>query len=256
MDAQVNKRGQMMIWVIVAIVIIVSIGVLLLAGDKKKIDTFVQETYDLEPFIERCARQGVRETLQVMLPQGGFVEPRNYKEHRGKNVTYLCENVGNFEPCINQHPMLLEEIRGELKRELAARIDSCFLDMESAFEKRNMDIVLGAQTVEVSLGPGQVRVDITRPVTLRDRGTERTYGSFEATIAHPAYDLARVAMEIASQEASYCYFEYVGYMMLYPQFDIQKTTLSDATKIYTIKETSSEEVMHLAVRSCAIPPGL
>ncbi|HLC52957.1 MAG TPA: hypothetical protein VJK03_00280, partial [Candidatus Nanoarchaeia archaeon] len=65
-----------------------------------------------------------------------------------------------------------------------------------------------------------------------------------------------VAIEISSQEAKYCYFEYVGYMILHPEFDIQKTALSDSTKIYTIKDIRTEEVMRIATRSCAIPPGV
>lgn len=251
-----NQRGQMMVWVIVAIVIVVSIGVLLLAGGKKKIDTFIQETYDLEPYIERCARQETREVLTQMMPQGGFVKPVNYKSYREVNVTYLCENTGNFEPCINQHPLLIEEMRRELTRELEDRIDSCFLDAKDLVEERGNEISMEALAFEVDLGPGQVQLDISRKVTIRDRGTTRTSEQFDVTVIHPAYDLAFVAQEIASQEAKYCYFEYVGYMILYPQFDIQKIALSDSTKIYTITDVSSKELMHIAIRSCAIPGGL
>lgn len=251
-----SKRGQIAIWVIVALVIVGSIGILLLAGEKKKIDTFVQETYDVEPYIERCARQAVRETLTEMIPQGGFVTPNNYKQYLGTNVTYHCENIGNFETCINQHPALITEMRAELERVLSPRIDGCFLDLQDALEKRNSEAKFGPLHLAVVLGPGQVHLDIGRATTLENKGTTRHFERFDVTVMHPAYDLATVAIEISSQEAKYCYFEYVGYMALYPQFDIRKTTLSDSTKIYSIKDVKSEEVMRIAIRSCAIPPGI
>lgn len=251
-----GKKGQVAIWVIVALVIVAGIGILLVAGGKKKIDTFVQETYDVEPYIERCARQAVRQALAEMLPQGGFAQPENYKQYLGMNVTYLCENIGHFEPCINQHPMLLEEIRGELQRTVEPEIDACFLDLQEIVAERNTEMNLGPLRTDVVLGPGQVRIDIERSVTLEDRGTKRQFEQFDVTIVHPAYDLLQVANEIASQEAKYCYFEYVGYMVLYPRFDIQKVALADSTKIYTISDVKSQEVMRIAIRSCAIPPGI
>ncbi len=252
----INRRGQIAIWVIVALVIAVSIGILLLAGGKKKIEVFIQETYHADVFIERCARDATREALATMLPQGGFLEPKSYKQYRGKNVTYLCETVGYFEPCISQHPMLLEEIRAELSRALSSRLDECFLDLRETLEERGSEVTLGPLSLALALGPGQVKLDIRRPMNVDERGTTRTFENFDVTIAHPVYDLSQVAIEIASQEAKYCYFEYVGYMILYPRFDIKKTALSDSTKIYTITDIPSQETIQVAIRSCAIPPGV
>ena len=256
MAAKIRKRGQMAIWVIVALIIVISIGILLLAGNKKKIDTFVQETYDVEPYIERCARQAVRETLTQMIPYGGFLKPKSYKQYNGMNITYLCENIGNFEPCISQHPVLLEEIRQELRQAIEPLIDECFLDMKDVLEERAITVSLGTLDFDVALGAQQINLNIERSVIIKDRETTRTFDRFDVSVVHPTYDLANVAIEISSQEAKYCYFEYVGYMILHPEFDIQKTALSDSTKIYTIKDIRTEEVMRIATRSCAIPPGV
>src|SRR3989338_7954968 len=256
MAAKMRKNGQMAIWVIVSLIIVASIGILLLAGNKKKIDTFVQETYDVEPYIERCARQSVRTTLAQTIPYGGFLKPKSYRQYNSMNIAYICENIGNFEPCISQHPVLLEEIRQELRQTIEPLIDGCFLDMKDVLEERGMEISLGSLNFDVAFGPRQIHLDIERPVTLKDRVTTRTFDRFDVTVVHPAYDLANVAVEISSQEAKYCYFEYVGYMILHPEFDIQKTALSDSTKIYTIKDIRTEEVMRIATRSCAIPPGV
>src|SRR3989344_3966711 len=114
MAAKIRKRGQMAIWVIVALIIVISIGILLLAGNKKKIDTFVQETYDVEPYIERCARQ----------------------------------------------PVLLEEIRQELRQAIEPLIDECFLDMKDVLEERAITVSLGTLDFDVALGAQQINLNI------------------------------------------------------------------------------------------------
>ena len=69
------------------------------------------------------------------------------------------------------------------------------------------------------------------------------------------YDLAIVAQEIVSQEARFCNFEQVGYMLIYPEFAITKFRTGKSDTIYTIKSKESGERFRFAVRSCVIPPG-
>ena len=93
-------------------------------------------------------------------------------------------------------------------------------------------------------------------MTIRERGNTQIIDGFDVQIISPLYDLVNVAVEIANQEAKYCYFEYVGYQVLYPNFDIRKFAFSEGTKIYTIKDKYSDKEMNIAIRSCAIPPGI
>ena len=64
-----------------------------------------------------------------------------------------------------------------------------------------------------------------------------------------------MAHEIVSQESQFCYFEYLGYMLLYPEYKIDKFRTSDETIIYTIDHKDSKEMFRFAVRGCVIPPG-
>ena len=40
------------------------------------------------------------------------------------------------------------------------------------------------------------------------------------------------------------------------EVDIRKWVMSDSTKIYSIKDIASRQIMNLAIRGCAIPGGM
>ena len=68
--------------------------------------------------------------------------------------------------------------------------------------------------------------------------------------------MAVIANEIINQEVKFCYFEYVGYSLLYPDYSIEKTDIDGNTKIYTIKDKQTEKVLLFAVRGCILPAGI
>ena len=74
----------------------------------------------------------------------------------------------------------------------------------------------------------------------------------------PLFDLANIAREIVNQEAKYCNFEYLGFMLFYPRFNIDKKAVGSAettSKIYIIEDRATNKRLFIAIRSCAIPPG-
>jgi hypothetical protein len=109
-----NRRAQVALWVIVAIVIVGIIALMFYLYKGPSI-TPVAEEVNIQLSIKKCARDAVNEAVDKMLPQGGFIEPENYKVYKNIEVTYLCQNIGYFKPCINQHPMFLSEEIDEIK---------------------------------------------------------------------------------------------------------------------------------------------
>jgi hypothetical protein len=71
----------------------------------------------------------------------------------------------------------------------------------------------------------------------------------------PIYDFADISMEVGNQQAKYCYFDSLGYMILNPSFNIEETITSDSDKIYVITERATNHKYQFATRSCPLPPG-
>lgn len=251
-----NKKGQMTIWIIVAITFVLAI--VLFFFFRGEIRPAIEEKIGENPrnYITSCVKKNVEDVVDIILPRGGFIFPEHGKLYNDINISYLCYNSGNYNPCVNEHPMLLNEIKNEIKNYIEPRIEQCFQDYKREMAKRNMNVLIGPMKLGVELGPERVYVDIKREIKIGQKEENYNLNNFDVEVISPIYDLARVAMEIASQEAEFCYFEYVGYMILYPKFKINLDIMSDSTKIYIIKDKKSEKEMNIAIRSCAIPPGL
>lgn len=253
---RVNRKGQLMIWVIVAIVIVIVI--ILFFFLRKTITPGFKENIIEDPrsFIHNCVKTNVEEVVDIMLPQGGFVNPKHIKLYKDINISYLCYNAGNYRPCINEHPLFLNEMKNEIKAYIEPRIEQCFQNYKSEMGKRNTRIDLGPMKLDIDFAPNKIYVNIDREVDINKNDESFNLNEFKIEIINPIYNLGRVAMEIASQEAEYCYFEHVGYMILYPKFRISVFSMSDSTKIYTVLDKKSRKEINIAIRSCAIPPGL
>ncbi len=254
---KMSKRAQLTVYVIIAIAIVAGIAALLIATNRFPAIPIGKEPVP-ENFIGSCVEKNINDAIEIMLPQGGFIAPSDYKIYDDKRVAYLCKHEGYYQPCINQHPVLITEMKAEVLDYSYPKISECFEEMKKALESRQSKVEMSEMKesdVMIDFLPGKIRVDINRTVKITKTDATRTIDGFKINIENPVYDIANVANEIASQEAKYCYFEYVGFMLLYPRFDIRKFAMSDPTKIYTIKDKSYSVPMNIAIRSCAIPPG-
>ena len=130
--------------------------------------------------------------------------------------------------------------------------------MQTEFERKQGDVAFDSSPplVSVDFGRDKIFITVEKETTVTKLGESNTFDSFDFEINSPLYNLATIAMEIADQEAKYCYFENVGYGVVYPRYNIEVFRMSDSTKIYTIRDTKSGEVMNIAIRGCAIPHGL
>jgi len=251
---KVNNKAQMTIFILVALIFVVLIVILFLL--RPKITSTTQESLDPAPVIDSCVKEAVGSAVNQMLPAGGFVSPKNTVMHDDIKVEYLCENIGYFKPCINQHPLLISEMEQEITAQITQAVDSCFENVKTDFENKKYSVSMDKMNISVKMKPGIIEVETLRNISATKDSQTVYFGTFESKIVSSAYDLSRIAQEIADQEAKYCYFEYVGYHILYPRYKITVTKYSDSTKVYSIKDVQTDKVMNVAIRGCVIPAGL
>ncbi len=260
MAEKINKVGQISMWIIIGVLLVASIILFLMLGEKEtpEIGTQGHPEVASENILKQCTEEYTEEIIDLLLPQGGFASPKNYELFNGTPVEYLCENAGFYSPCVNQHPVLMKEIKNQIDGYVTERIENCFNDAKKETEKRGGKMTLSSAPAEVDvvLGQDQVKIIATKTVTTEEMGEKKTVEKIEIDIKSPVYNLAMIAMEIAAQEADYCYFEYVGYRILYPRYKIVPHRMSKPTKIYQITDTMSGKTMNIAIRSCAIPAGI
>ncbi len=246
-----SKRGQMMLWIVLAVFLVGAIFLFAYTGNK--IHTNNPEIAHPGSAIEGCVRDAIDEMTKKMMPQGGFAEPKHYKLYKNTKVEYLCDNLGFFAPCVQQHPLFLEEMRGILENYVKEKTDECFRTLKKRYEQRATNVELGEQALSLSWGVGKIKVNITRMMKLSKGGKILTVDEFPVEMNHPLYVLGSVAVEIANQEARYCHFDSLGYSILSPEVNIKQAVMSDETSIYQIQDTASKKELWIAIRSCVVP---
>ena len=258
-----NKKGQVTIFVIVGAVIVVGIiAVVLLMGD---IRIGHGDKVSPKGVVQSCVRDLVEDSVDKMMRNGGARAGVPSEEgkilasqaimYQGEEWGYLCYQADYYQGCYNIHPMLERQIENEIRKDTIDGVQGCFDIMREIYEEEGYDVGGGATSYSVDLLPGYVDVNIEKRVEISKTGSSETFDDFGLEVVSPIYKLAQVARLIVNDESQFCNFEYNGYMLLYPEFDIRKIDYVDS-KLYRVIDRRSKAEFRFAIRSCAFAPGI
>lgn len=248
-----GNRGQVTIFVIIGIVLVVAIFAFFIFGNGGRIA--VGQEFSPDAFFDSCIRASIREQAANILDYGGFVESKDAIVYNGLPVAYLCKNVNDYQSCVVQYPRLIYQIERELEKNTKAKMQSCAADLEKELDRRGFDSSVGPPTTEVILKPDVIEVKTYMDLEASKGDVSIKRKAFSSSLNSPVYNLAFLANEIVAQESNFCYFEYVGFGLLYSRYSVSVYKYSDYTKVYTILDKETGEKMSFAVRGCAVPGG-
>ncbi len=260
MDAKMKKirllkQSQITIFIIIAIIILSGIILFfLLSGNK--ISILKPSISNPQSYIQKCAEDSAKDAINIILPQGGYITPINYRLYKDNRVSYLCYNKNYYEPCINQAPLYIQDLESEIESYIKPKIKDCFYNLEQEYKDKNYQVNSEDLDLSVELKPKQVKIIINKKLDLKKGDDKRSYKEFKSVFSSPLYELSSISQEIVNQEAEFCYFENLGFSLLYPKFSVERTDIEGETKIYVVEEKISGKKLIFAVRSCALPAGL
>jgi len=255
-----KKRGQVTIFIIVAIVIMSIIALFFLF--RSGVVPGIGEKPEKNPniFLESCIEDKVKEGIEIISLQGGYISNPLHKTFKFKdeifpiNISYLCYNQNYYFPCINQEPMLIQHLKNEIYNYISDDVGDCFDKLTLSLEKQGYVVDATYRGFEIDLIEKKVVIEIDAELTLTKTEETSKQEDFKIIIPSRFYDLAILTQEIVNKEATVCEFSNYD-MLLYPDFDINKYRTIDSSIIYRIKYEDSKEEFRFAVRSCVIPPG-
>lgn len=247
------KRGQVVIFVIIALLLI---GALLLFFALRN-SPIVQtgEEFSAQAFLGQCLRPEIVKNVDSLLDKGGLAEPKDTIIYDDKKIIYLCKNLNYYEKCVMQHPTYIDEVRRELEREIEDEIANCFTLLGDELDRRGFNVSEKELEYSAVLKQGSAEISINKEIVLSKGETSESFDNFIVIAKSPIYELLDSAQEIARQEAQFCYFENLGYNLIYREISIEKDVMSEATKIYTLTHKESGKELMIAIRGCAIPAG-
>ena len=260
-----NKKGQITIFVIIAIVIIAVVALYFVfrSDIPTSIPGFTARTRDNpNALLKTCLEDKIEKGVELIGTHGGYIENpfnRTFKfieESQSYDLSFLCYTREYYVPCVNQQPGLLNHLENELSAYVSDDVKDCFDELASDLEGKGYDVSADYKGFEINLIKGKIELFIDGKISLSSEDESSVEENLFVSFNNKIYDLGVVAQQVVFQEAKYCSFNYVGYMILYPQFDIDYFKTSDDVGIYTIKDRKTEDWFRFAVRSCVIPQGL
>jgi hypothetical protein len=246
-----KNRGQVTIFVIISVVIV--IGLILFFLFRNSPEIAIRDAENPDSFIDDCVRESVKDNIRLMMKQGGFVIPSDEVVYEDERVAYLCKNENYYEKCVNQYPVLIARLEKELSSEIENDVGQCFTLLEDELKRKNYVVNRGDIFIESFFKPGIVEIKIKRDFEINKEGLVRKFKEFNVELKSYSYELISLAELIVSSEAEFCYFSNDEYMSLHPEIDVRKDVLSDSTIVYTLKYKENGEGMRFAVRGCALP---
>ena len=259
---RLNKRGQVTIFIIIAILII-ALGVLIYMFYPKLKSTIETETKNPSTFIQECMEETIQDTVDIISLQGGSYvvnesEGRFYKgeeEDEGTYVRYLCYTNENFISCINQEPFLTEHIELEILNVINPDIESCFNSLVKSYEDKGYEVDLKKGNSEVQIIPNMISTKFNRTLTLIKGDESGKYENFEINLNSNLYDMLEVSKNIIIWEINVGDSLPEAYMNYNPYLKVEKHKKENDIKVYVLTDEKTQEIFRFATRSFAAPIG-
>lgn len=248
-----NRKGQITIFIIIAIVI-VALGILIYLFYPQISTTLGGQEQDPNSFIQSCIEDEIKSNVDLVSSQGGSLNPEPYILYQDEKIQYLCYTEKYSQLCIVQKPLLKEHIESEIKKGIEQKVKECFNELKSSFEGRGYDVSVKEGQVKVELLPGWVVSTFNYSVTLTKTETKR-YEPFRVMVNNNLYELVSIANNIIDWESTYGDAETTLYMDLYHNLKVEKKKPEYGTNIYILTNRDTENKFQFASRSLVTAPG-
>jgi hypothetical protein len=248
-----EKRGQVTIFIIIALIIIGVALLLYLLRSPAEV-TFEFDEKNPSAFIQTCLEDEIENAVETTSLQGGSMNPEHYILYQDNKIEYLCFTEEYYKTCVVQQPLLKGHIESEIENEIKEEVINCFNELENNYVERNYNVNLERGKTSVELLPKRVVSSFDYVLTASKAETER-YDSFNVILNNNLYELVSITNSIISWEAAYGDAETTLYMSYYHDLKVEKKKQQDGSTIYILTDRNNENKFQFASRSVAWPPG-
>jgi len=277
-----GKRGQVTIFIIVGILIIVAVILIFIFQNKLGIST----RYSANPskFIEDCVEKDLNIAVEGVIATGGVYYSGSNNDYfmdiNGSKIAILCWANQSRTSCINTHPLLSEETRLALENVFTPKVKACFNKLKKEYP--NVEITTGDLEFDISIVKGAILVRLRNPVTFTFGEESESFNNFDFSFSSRIYDFLELANLIVTAESSCsctssgsgitmnvavsttntnpfltsgpntkCDADLAALALSHPEYLFERTTLPSGEKIYTIiSNEPPAQNFSFVVRNC------
>jgi hypothetical protein len=247
-----NKKAQITLFVIIALVI-VGVLIIFLVWGNKIIPMVTTKTPMNE--IKSCIEDSAKQGIEIIGKQGGEIEPDNYILYKGEKIEYVCYTTESYQTCVMQKPLLKQDVEKELAEYLKPYVKNCIDGVKISTEGKGYDVTATEPRVSVELVPNNAIINTNSDFIATKGDKTENYKNIKIEMSSGLYDEIMIASSIANFEARYGTAESMIYMVYYPSLRVNKTEFQ-GTRIYTITDKEKGDSFQFASRSLVFPSGL
>ncbi len=212
-----QKRGQVAIFVIIGIVIIILVALMFLGRKEYGIGISAplflnSKLTPVQKNVESCIDKATQTTIQEFAYQGGDLNPLKYVTYQNKKIKYLCYNIPNDNNCINMLPPF-EAMISQLQERIDNDIKKC---VDTDLPKSNIgayEAEVGIPKTGISTIGTSVIIKVDYPVKLTKEGTTAQLSPITKEINAPLFILYRTTYDIIEAQARTGFFDQLIYML-------------------------------------------
>lgn len=213
-----SKRGQVALFIILGIVVILVIGIIYFqrgtlireVGTTESNERFVSSQLEpIKTYVQNCVNDNALEGIILIGKQGGYYDPVKYESLGSFNVSYACYKIN--ENYVNILP-LISEMNNELKQYMSSSkakkdLDKCIDDFKF-FRNQGLDVKSGILSFDTNILEDKVTISINYPL-------EVSRGDYTATLRNMFTEIPvglgkahKIAVQIANKECNNEEFDY------------------------------------------------
>jgi len=216
-----EKRGQVTLFVVLGIVIVVLLVLLLYARQTFLFPATPENLNEILDAIEEniieCITDVGDEPIRRVGLQGGYLEPSTdtFRLFNDTQISYLCYDIPRKAECRNRL-LLISDMESQLNNALKARVLSCMVDVKSLAKRKPITIETPKELeLLTKINIRDIDVTVDYPVIIISKKDETTVkrDKFTKTFNYPLGDLYNVMHDIIDSETEQGEFDQLLYMI-------------------------------------------
>lgn len=249
-----NKRAQLTVFVILALVLILGIAIFFIVKNSK-LNPTISPGENPQGYMEDCVKKALIDVEGKLIDNNGFLNLQNsYINFNNSKVPYYCFAATELTLCTAKHPAISNEIVKQIYTQIKPKIEKCFSDVKDQFN--DYDYKEGALNITIEIMPKTIQAKVSKDISYNKNEQRINLQKFDNSIGSPLFDFILLGNEIVNQELTCecgvksCNADIVKLSIKNRDFEIAKPYFEKYDEIYSIKEILSGKQINLAVRNC------
>ena len=251
-----NKRGQVTIFIIIAIIIVVAIVGVYILTKKTQVQTNILD--NPQSFLEKCISDSVKESEDIIFNSNGFPENnfKNYMLYKKEKIPFMCTSSEFYSACIPQEPMFINKIENIMSNKVNRDYEECTLKIKKEVQDKGYGYKEEKTNFSLSIRKDFIYVNINKKIFISKNEFSKELNKIDVKISSKLYNILKLEQVIVNYESTICEFDYLNWMLQERELSITRDKTSDQTKIYTIEDQQTDKQIKFAVKTCILPAGL